>query len=133
MVRMRPFPLSAFNALLSNAALLSSFHRLLLCFLQSVVTGRHKPPIEIFCYAFLCNVLQLAACCILLKLAPLPLKHTPSYEFTTSFLGVAFGISMGINASYRHGYLSGSLVPRLVSLDGLIAIARRVAVGESHP
>ena len=34
---------------------------------------------------------------VLLRLHPTPAKHTPSYEFTTSFVGVAFGIILAIN------------------------------------
>lgn len=36
-------------------------------------------------------------CLLLLRLHPTPERHTPSYEFTTSFMGVAFGIVIAIN------------------------------------
>jgi len=34
---------------------------------------------------------------VLLRLHPTPAKHTPSYEFTTSFMGVAFGVILAVN------------------------------------
>ena len=38
---------------------------------------------------------QLLACAVLLRLHPLPLIYTPSYEFSVSFAGVAFGTATG--------------------------------------
>jgi len=38
---------------------------------------------------------QLLACAVLLRLHPLPLIYTPSYEFSVSFAGVAFGSATG--------------------------------------
>ena len=37
----------------------------------------------------------LAVSCVLLRLHPRPLAHTPSYEFTVSFMGVSGGGRLG--------------------------------------
>lgn len=36
-------------------------------------------------------------CLMVLRLHPTPANHTPSYEFTTSFVGVAFGVILSIH------------------------------------
>ena len=78
--------------------------------------------------------LQLTVCAVLLKVHPKPLKHTPSFEFTTSFLGVAFGVAVGVNTAFEAGlYDQASLVQHVFTAEGGIAVLRRLALGGSAP
>ncbi|EFN52812.1 hypothetical protein CHLNCDRAFT_138478 [Chlorella variabilis] len=63
-----------------------------------------------------------AASLVLLRLHPRPLAHTPSYEFTTSFMGSMFGVVAGLAELW-----SGR--DRLLAGSRLLWAARRLGVG----
>ena len=71
---------------------------------------------------------QLLACAVLLRLHPLPLIYTPSYEFSVSFAGVAFGTATGLRRA-KHLHVAGALLPILWREGGAIAVVRRLALG----
>lgn len=60
---------------------------------------------------------------ILLRLHPMPEKPTPTYEFTTSFVGVAFGVIVAIH-QYPAYYEEGITLGKISSLPILIHIVR---------
>jgi hypothetical protein len=72
--------------------------------------------------------LQLLCCVVLLRLHPLPLIYTPSYEFSVSFAGVAFGTATGLRRA-KHLHVAGALLPLLWREGGAIAVIRRLALG----
>lgn len=67
---------------------------------------------------------------LLLKLHPLPLKHTPSYENSVIFAGVALGCLAGMRLAHSS---SSMVLPSeaglMTSAHGLLRLARRLAVG----
>ena len=77
-------------------------------------------------------VSQLLCCVVLLRLHPLPLIYTPSYEFSVSFAGVAFGTATGLRRA-KHLHVAGALLPVLWRQGGVIAVVRRLALGELPP
>lgn len=85
---------------------------------------------------FLCHCMvmsvQALASIVFLRLHPKPLRHTPSYEFTTSFGGVCWGIVVGMSRQwliYKQNS-PGRFVQIVQSRAGVMALIQRVAVGE---
>jgi hypothetical protein len=75
---------------------------------------------------------QALASIIFLRLHPKPLRHTPSYEFTTSFGGVCWGLVVGMSRQhliYRQNK-PGQFVHIVQSRAGVIALLQRVTLGE---
>ena len=75
---------------------------------------------------------QALASIVFLRLHPKPLRHTPSYEFTTSFGGVCWGIVVGMSRQwtmYSHNR-PGRFLEIVQSRAGVMALIQRVAVGE---
>ncbi|PSC73444.1 lipid phosphate phosphatase delta [Micractinium conductrix] len=74
-------------------------------------------------------------CLVLLRLYPRPLAHTPSYEFSTSFMGAMFGIVVGVAWVSPHAHQPGIQLaqvwsPSHVLLGSrLLWAARRLGVG----
>ena len=75
---------------------------------------------------------QVLASIVFLRLHPKPLRHTPSYEFTTSFGGVCWGIVVGMSRQWRmySQNTPGRFVQIIQSRLGVIALIQRVAVGK---
>ncbi|KAL0018005.1 hypothetical protein WJX77_009909 [Trebouxia sp. C0004] len=74
---------------------------------------------------------QALASIIFLRLHPKPLRHTPSYEFTTSFGGVCWGLVVGMSRQhlmYRRNK-PGQFVQIIQSRAGVIALLQRVTLG----
>lgn len=74
---------------------------------------------------------QALASIVFLRLHPKPLRHTPSYEFTTSFGGVCWGLVVGMSRQsliYQHNS-PGQSVQILQSRAGLIALLQRIPLG----
>lgn len=77
------------------------------------------------------------ACLVLLRLHPRPLAHTPSYEFSTCFLGAMFGVVAGVAWISPHMHQPGVQLVQLWSAGGvgtlrgsrLLFAARRMGVG----
>ncbi|KAA6421884.1 MAG: Sphingosine-1-phosphate phosphatase, partial [Trebouxia sp. A1-2] len=68
---------------------------------------------------------------VFLRLHPKPLRHTPSYEFTTSFGGVCWGLVVGMSRQhliYRQNH-PGQFVRIVQSRAGVIALLQRVTLG----
>ena len=75
---------------------------------------------------------QALASIVFLRLHPKPLRHTPSYEFTTSFGGVCWGIVVGMSRQqlmYKQN-IPGRFVQIIQSRLGVMALIQRVAVGK---
>ena len=75
--------------------------------------------------------LQVLASIVFLRLHPMPLRHTPSYEFTTSFGGVCWGIVIGVSRQYRV-YLQnqpGRFAQIIQTRAGMLALLQRIALG----
>lgn len=64
---------------------------------------------------------------VLLRLHPRPLQYTPTYEFTTSFVGAASGISVGMARCWADLMAPGILIHTLPF--GTLWLLRRVVVG----
>ncbi|DBA69260.1 TPA: hypothetical protein ACH3X2_013000 [Trebouxia sp. C0005] len=74
---------------------------------------------------------QALASIVFLRLHPKPLRHTPSYEFTTSFGGVCWGLVVGMSRQhliYRQNH-PGQFVRIVQSRAGVIALLQRVTLG----
>lgn len=77
-------------------------------------------------------VLQLALSAVFLKLHPLPLLHTPSYENSVIFGGVSLGCLLGVRFQHHTIKLVALSETALLSTPfGLYRLARRLFVGES--
>jgi membrane-associated phospholipid phosphatase len=63
------------------------------------------------------------ACLILLRLHPTPESHTPSYEYSTSFIGVAFGVFCGTRARNEGPEEMRGLASPDMLIIGLIVLA----------
>lgn len=75
---------------------------------------------------------QVLASIAFLRLHPKPLRHTPSYEFTTSFGGVCWGIVVGMSRQwlmYKQN-TPGRFMQIIQSRAGVMALIQRVAVGK---
>lgn len=75
---------------------------------------------------------QALASIVFLRLHPKPLRHTPSYEFTTSFGGVCWGLVVGMSRQhliYTHNS-PGRFAQIIQSRAGVIALLQRVSLGE---
>lgn len=75
---------------------------------------------------------QALASIVFLRLHPKPLQHTPSYEFTTSFGGVCWGIVVGMSRQwlmYKQN-TPGRFIQIIQSRAGVMALIQRVAVGK---
>ena len=73
---------------------------------------------------------QLAFTVLFLKLHPLPLQHTPSYENSVIFAGVALGNVAGLRLAHSSPAFFGTPETRLLlSPIGLLKLARRMLVG----
>lgn len=81
-------------------------------------------------YTIVCA--QVLASIVFLRLHPKPLRHTPSYEFTTSFGGVCWGIVAGVSRQWRmySQNTPGRFLQIIQSRAGVMALIQRVAVGE---
>lgn len=80
--------------------------------------------------------IQVLVSIVFLRLHPKPLRHTPSYEFTTSFLGVCWGIAAGMsqNAQLYKTNQPGLSILLLGSRAGVAALLKRVTLGNVvHP
>ena len=77
------------------------------------------------------SMMQVLASIVFLRLHPKPLRHTPSYEFTTSFLGVCWGIAAGMsqNAGLYRVNQPGLSILLLGSRAGVAALLKRVTLG----
>ena len=65
----------------------------------------------------------------MLRLHPRPLIFTPSYEYSVSFAGVAFGLATGLRRA-KHLHHVGALLPVLLNQGGALAVGRRLGLGE---
>lgn len=77
-------------------------------------------------------LVQALASIVFLRLHPKPLRHTPSYEFTTSFGGVCWGIVVGMSRQwlmYKQN-TPGRFMQIIQSRAGVMALIQRVAVGK---
>lgn len=75
---------------------------------------------------------QALASIVFLRLHPMPLRHTPSYEFTASFGGVCWGLVVGMSRQhliYTHNS-PGRFAQIIQSRAGVIALLQRVSLGE---
>ncbi len=73
-------------------------------------------------------VSQLLLWTLMLRLHPKPLIHTPSYQYSVSFAGVAFGVATGLRRA-KHLHSTGPLLLALWRQAGALAIVRRLALG----
>lgn len=64
---------------------------------------------------------------ILLRLHPRPLNATPSYEFSTSFMGVMFGVVIGV--SRCPFFFNPPVAVSLLTTKSAFWVARRLAAG----
>ncbi len=74
------------------------------------------------------SVSQLLLWTLMLRLHPKPLIYTPSYEYSVSFAGVAFGVATGLRRA-KHLHSIDPLLLALWRQGGTLAIARRLALG----
>lgn len=72
--------------------------------------------------------MQLVCWALMLRLHPKPLAFTPSYEYSVSFAGVAFGLATGLRRA-KHLHHVGALLPLLWREGGAIAVGRRLVLG----
>ena len=88
-----------------------------------------RPNCKQLCPTLLTAV-QLAFTVLFLKLHPLPLQHTPSYENSVIFAGVALGNVAGLRLAHSSPAFFGTPETRLLlSPVGLLKLARRMLVG----
>lgn len=87
--------------------------------LQSTIDNFLQSP-----YCWLYTVLLSL---VLLRLHPTPEKHTPSYEFTTSFVGVAFGVILAVHLKPDHFCHQQVFLP--IFEKGLLPQIAKVCVG----
>ena len=73
---------------------------------------------------------QLLLWTLMLRLHPKPLIYTPSYAYSVSFAGVAFGVATGLRRA-KHLHSTGPLLLALWQQGGALAIVRRLALGEA--
>lgn len=73
-------------------------------------------------------LMQLLMWVLLLRLHPKPLIYTPSYEYSVSFAGVAFGVATGLRRA-KHLHSTGALLPVLWEQGGALAVVRRLTLG----
>lgn len=74
--------------------------------------------------------MQLLLSAVFLKLHPLPLQHTPSYENSVIFGGVALGCLAGMRFSHQIAVLKAIPEERLLTSGlGLLKLARRALLG----
>ena len=76
--------------------------------------------------------MQLLMWTLMLRLHPKPLIYTPSYEYSVSFAGVAFGVATGLRRA-KHLHSTGALLQVLWEQGGALAIVRRLALGVPSP
>ena len=68
--------------------------------LASIRQWTHVPLFDVCVvgvHASQAGCMQVLASVLFLRLHPKPLKHTPSYEFSASFLGVCSGIVVAVS------------------------------------
>jgi len=71
---------------------------------------------------------------LFLKLHPLPLQHTPSYENSVIFAGVSLGCLLGLRFSHQSVNFFGPPEARLLTSGaGLLRLSRRVVLGQPPP
>ena len=76
--------------------------------------------------------MQLLLWTLMLRLHPKPLIYTPSYEYSVSFAGVAFGVATGLRRA-KHLHSTGALLLVLWEQGGALAIVRRLVLGAPQP
>ena len=74
---------------------------------------------------------QLTCSIIFLKLHPLPIQHTPSYENSVIFAGVCWGIGLGL-ARYHASvdFFAASSLTTFPTSKAIFIFWRRMVVGE---
>lgn len=72
--------------------------------------------------------LQALISLVLLRLHPRPVAFTPSYEFTVSFMGVAFGMCSAVCRVHTH-FLTPPIQLAAIWSHGPLWVARRVVTG----
>lgn len=78
--------------------------------------------------------MQLIVLAVFLKLHPLPLQHTPSYENSVIFAGVSLGNLAGLRMAHTtSSILAQSNAVQLTTALGILRLLRRLAVGKSLP
>lgn len=65
---------------------------------------------------------------VLLRLHPRPVAHTPSYDFTVSFMGVAFGMNAAVARCHAR-FLTPHVQLAALWAHGPLWLARRVVAG----
>lgn len=81
----------------------------------------------------LSTLLQLLLSAIFLKLHPLPLQHTPSYENSVIFGGVSLGCLLGLRFQQHTLKLVALSETKLLSTGwGLAMLARRLVIGKKY-
>ena len=76
--------------------------------------------------------MQVLASIVFLRLHPKPLRHTPSYEFTTSFAGVCWGIVGGMSRQHLmyQQNMPGRFMQIIQSRAGVVALIQRITIGQ---
>lgn len=73
--------------------------------------------------------LMLLGCVLVLRGHPRPMRHTPSFEYSTSFVAVAFGMGAALTHSYSKLVDYKVLLPKLWAAGGPWLISQRIVLG----
>ena len=77
-------------------------------------------------------LLQLILSALFLKLHPLPMQYTPSYQNSVIFAGVGLGVVAGLNFSHQERNFQGiSEDRRILTPVGLALLLLRILIGET--
>mmetsp|Transcript_2266 Transcript_2266/g.6741 ORF Transcript_2266/g.6741 Transcript_2266/m.6741 type:complete len:416 (-) Transcript_2266:957-2204(-) len=112
-------PIDVLGGMLGGAAVLNFFITIDDPLEEFIVS---QPPVR----AIACLLLGAI---VVLRGHPRPMRHTPSFEYSTSFVAVAFGMGCALTKSYDKLIEDGTLLPRLWSIGGWWVVLRRVLVG----
>lgn len=72
---------------------------------------------------------MLLGCIVVLRGHPRPMRHTPSFEYSTSFVAVAFGMGAALTRGHPKLLEYDVLLPKLWAAGGLWLILPRIVLG----
>lgn len=73
--------------------------------------------------------MMLLGCVVVLRGHPRPIRHTPSFEYSTSFVAAAFGAAVALTHSYTKLVHHGVLLPKLWAVGGICLVLQRITLG----